>query len=88
VVLDTDHLDDRALCPVKKQVTSATTVPRNVKSTETRHDLVSRLRTSNVRAVGEFADHLNKRITIQSGLMRAEILGGPFENVCEIELRR
>jgi hypothetical protein len=28
---------------------------------------------------------LDKRITIQSGLMRAEILSGPFENLREVE---
>jgi hypothetical protein len=30
---------------------------------------------------------LDKRITIQWRLMRAEILGGQFENVCEVEFR-
>jgi hypothetical protein len=31
---------------------------------------------------------LDKRITIQSGLMRAEILSGSFENLCEVKFRR
>jgi hypothetical protein len=54
-VQDADDLDDRALCRVKKQVTSSTTVSRNVKSAETWHDLVAGLRTGNVRAIGELA---------------------------------
>ncbi len=74
--------------PVQKEVTSATTASRNMKRAEAPHDLVSGLGPSNVGTVAKLADRLNERIPVESGLARAEILSGPFEDVREIELCR
>ena len=74
--------------PVQEEVTSATTMSRNVERAEARHDLVSDLGPGNVGTVGKLADRLNKRVPIESGLPRAEILSRPFEDICEIELCR
>jgi hypothetical protein len=88
-VQDAPDFDDPSWsCPVQKEVTSATTVSRNMERAETLHDLVSGLGPSNVRTVAEFADRLHERVPVESGLAGAEILRGPFEDICEINLCR
>jgi hypothetical protein len=67
-------------------VASATTVARNVERAKTRHDLVPELGPGNIRTVGKLADRLNKGVLIDSGLSRSEIINGPFEDICKIEL--
>jgi len=89
VVQDASDFDEPSWSyPVQEEVTSATTMSRNVERAEARHDLVSDLGPGNVGTVGKLADRLNKRIPIESGLPRAEILSRPFEDICEIELCR
>jgi hypothetical protein len=87
VVQDAPNFDDHSWSyPVQKEVTSATTISRDVERAEALHDLVSGLRASNVGTIGKFADRLNERVPVESGLPRAEILSSPFEDICEVEL--
>jgi hypothetical protein len=87
VVQDADDFDRPFFCyPVHQEVTSATTVSRDVERAETRHDLVSGLGPHNIGTFDKFADRLNERVPIDSGLSRAEILSGPFEDIRKIEL--
>jgi hypothetical protein len=89
VVQDAHDFDDPSWSyPVQKQVTSATTVSRNMERAEALHDLVSCLGPSHVGTVAEFADRLNERVPVESGLAAAEILSGPIEDICEISLGR
>jgi hypothetical protein len=86
-VVEDAHDFDRALWrgPVHQEVTSATTVSRNVERTKTWHDLVSSLRAHDIGTVGKFANRLDKRVPIDARLPRAKILSGPFEDICEVE---
>jgi hypothetical protein len=87
VVQDTDDFDRPFFCyPVHQEMTSTTSMSRNVKRAETRHDLVSGVRARDIGTFDKFADRLNERIPIDSGLSRAEILSGPFEDIRKIEL--
>ena len=61
-------------------------VPGNVERAEARHDSVARLRSGYIGAGRKLADRPNERVSINSRLPRAEILGCPCEDVCEIEL--
>jgi hypothetical protein len=89
IVQDAPDFDDPSRSyPVQEKVTSATTMSRNVQNAEAPHDLVSGLGSSDIGTVGKLADRLNKRVAIETGLPRAEILSRPFENICEIELCR
>ena len=54
--------------PAQKEVTSATTVPRNVERAQVPHDLIPDLGSSNVGTVGKLADGLNKGVPIEPGL--------------------
>jgi len=88
-VEDAPDFDDSSWSyPVQKEVTSASTVSRNVESAEAPRDLVSGLGPGNVGTVGKFADRPNQCVPIESGLPRAKILSGPFEDIGKIELRR
>jgi hypothetical protein len=67
VVQNTNDFDRSFGCyPVHQEVTSATSVSRDVERTETRHDLVSDLGARNVRTFDKFADRLNDRVPINS----------------------
>ena len=68
-----------------EEVTSTATVPRNVERSKTGHDLVAGLRARNIGTVGKLADRQNERVAINTRLSRAKILGGPFEDVGEVE---
>ena len=88
VVQDADDFDRRlGRYPVHEEVTSATSVSRNVERAQTRHDLISGLGAHDVGTFGKLADRLNERVAINSRLSGAEILGGPFEDIGKIELR-
>jgi hypothetical protein len=52
---------------------------------KTWHDLVPGLRARNIGAVGKLADRLNERVAIDARLSRAKILGGPLQDVREVE---
>ena len=86
-VVEDPHDFDRAVwrCPIHQEVTSATTVSRNVERAKTWHDLVSSLRAHDIGTVGTFANRLDKRVPIDARLPRAKILSGPFEDICEVE---
>lgn len=87
VVQDADDFDRPFCCyPVYQEVTSTTPRSRNVKRAETRHDLVSGIGPRDSGTFDKFADRLNERIPIDSGLSRAEILSGPFDDIRKIEL--
>lgn len=87
VVQDADNLDRRLGCnPVHQDVTSATSVSRDVERAKTPHDLVSAPGPRNVRTVRKFGDRLNERVPINSCLSGTEILGGPFQDIRKIEL--
>jgi hypothetical protein len=89
VVQDAPDFDDPSRShPVQEKVTSATTMSSNVECAEAPHDLVSGLGSSDIGTAGKFADRLNKRVAIETGLPRAKILSRPFENICEIQLCR
>jgi hypothetical protein len=79
---------DRPFCsnPVHQEVASATAVSRNMERAQARHDPISGARPRNIGTVGEFTDRLNECVPIDSGLPRAEIFSGPFEDICEIKL--
>ncbi len=70
---------------VHQDVTSATTVARDVQRTETGQNLVSDLRARNVRTIRKLADGPNERVTINARLPRAKFLSGPFDDVREVE---
>jgi hypothetical protein len=53
--------------PVEEEVTSAPTVPGDVKRTEARHDVVARLRADQIGTVRKLADRPNQRIAIGFG---------------------
>lgn len=87
VVQDADNLDGRFGCnSVHQEVTSATSVSRDVERVKTPHDLVAGPRPRNVRTVRKFGDRLNERVPINSRLSGAEILSAPFQDVRKIEL--
>jgi hypothetical protein len=89
VVQDAPDFDDPSRSySEQKKATSATTMSSDVECAEAPHDLVSGLGSSDIGTCGKFADRLNKRVAIETGLPRAEILSRPFENICEIELCR
>jgi hypothetical protein len=71
---------------IHQEVPPATTVPRNVECADAVHDLVSGLRPHRVGTTGKFPDRPNKGVPIGQGLPCTEILGGPFQNIGEIEL--
>jgi len=73
--------------PVHQEVTSTTNVLRNVEGAKARHDLVSSLRARDVGTFGELANRMEKRIPVDTRLPSAKSLGGPFEDICKIELR-
>jgi hypothetical protein len=50
-------------------------------------DLVSGFGACNLRAVGEFANRLNRHVPIDARLSRPEILSGPFQNIRNIDFR-
>jgi len=86
VVEDAYDLDRSLWCDsVHQEVTSATTVSRDVERAKTRHDLVSSFRARDIGAVGKFADRLDKRVSIGTRLPSAKILGCPFEDICKVE---
>lgn len=78
---------DRALrrCTVHHEVTSTTTVPRDVERSKTGQDLVTGLRARNIGTLGKLANGLNERVAIDARLPRAKILSGPFDYVREVE---
>ncbi len=87
VVRDADDFDRPFGCyPIHQEVTSATSVSRDVERAEARHDLVSGLGARDVGTFDKFADRLNERVSINSRLSVAEILGGPFQDIRKIEL--
>jgi hypothetical protein len=73
---------------IQKEVSSAPTVPSDVKNAGARHDLVASFRPRYVGAVHKLSHRTNDRIAINSGLLDAKIIGCPPENVCEVELCR
>ena len=81
------HDFDRALwrCAVHDEVASAPTVSCNVERTDTRQDIVPDFGARNVRAIGEFANRSNQYVTINPRLSQPKILGGPFQNIGEID---
>lgn len=85
-VEDAYNLDRSLWCaPVHQEVTSATTVSRNVERAKTRHDLVASFRARKIGTVGKFGDCPDKGVSIGTRLPRAKILGGPFEDVRKVE---
>jgi hypothetical protein len=89
VVQDAPDFDDPSRSyPVQEKVASATAMSSNVECAETSHDLVSCLGPSDIGTVDKFADRLNKRVAIETGLPCTRILSRPFENICEIQLCR
>jgi hypothetical protein len=84
---DTDDFDRPSGCrPVHQEVTSATSVSRDVQRAQTRHDLIAGLRIRGVGTFGKFRDRLDQRVSINSRLSGTEIFGGPFQDIGKIEL--
>jgi hypothetical protein len=73
--------------PVHEEVPSATAVSSNVERAEASRDVISGFGSGNVGTASKLADRLKQRVPIESRLARAEILDGPSDDICEIELR-
>ncbi|SRR6266571_2402790 len=87
VVQDASDFDDASLTDaVHQEVTPAAAMPGNVQGAQARHYLVPGLGPGNVRTIRKFADRLDQRVAIDSGLPRAEVFSRPFEDICEIKL--
>jgi len=86
VVKDADDLDEAIRpCAVHEEVTPTPAMPRNVERAKTGDDLVAGVRAWNIGTVGKLADRLNERVPIRARLSDAKILGGPSEDVREVE---
>jgi hypothetical protein len=72
--------------PIQEEVASTPAVQGNMESAKARPDLAARLRSGYIGTIRKFADRPNQRVPINPRLSRAEILGCPLEDVCEIEL--
>ena len=70
---------------VHKEVTSTTTLSRNVERPKTRDDLVSGLGARDIGTIGKFADRLDDGVAVDTRLSRAKILSGPFEDIRKVE---
>jgi len=73
--------------PVHQEVTSAPTMSSNVDRAETWHDLISSFGPRDIGTFGKFANRLNERTVIDTRLLRAKILGGPFDDIRKVEFR-
>jgi hypothetical protein len=86
-VVQYPHDFDRRVCgrPVHQNVTSALPLSRDVDRPKTRHDLISGFGTQNIGTADKFANRLNERTLIDTRLLRAKTLGGPFYDVRKVE---
>jgi hypothetical protein len=73
--------------PVHQEVASAPTMSCNVDRAKTWHDLISSLGACNIRTFGKFSNRLNERLLIDTRLLRAKILSGPFDDIRKVEFR-
>jgi hypothetical protein len=71
---------------IHEKMASAPTMSRNMDSAQSVQNLASRSRPCNVRPLGKLTDRLNDCVPIDVGLPGTEVLGGPLENICEVEL--
>ena len=71
--------------PVHQEVTSATTLSRNVERAKTCNDLIPSLGACDIRTIGKLTNRLNERDPIVSRLSRAKILGSPFQDVGKVD---
>ncbi len=53
---------------------------------KTTDDFIPGLGAHNIRTGGKFTNRLEERIPIDTRLLRAELLRGPFDDICEIKL--
>jgi hypothetical protein len=70
---------------VEQKVTSVPTMPCNMERAEPWHDLVSRSGSGYIGALRELADRPHQSIPVDRSLSRPEILGGPPQDVCEVD---
>lgn len=85
---NSNDLDDAALrCPIEQEMAAPTAMSGNVERAKSDQNLVTSAGGDNIGATGKLPNRRNQCIAVDARLPSAKILGGPFEDVGEVELR-